>query len=149
MFNPEKSGRRGEFLPPIILPKMYFLEKGWNSGVFLWPLLFPKNFIEIHQVLQKMWRFFPPILTIFVNSYNSLAFPCSKKRMKSSYNRWCQQIFNFNLLHTGRLTIVQSCIEFGSFLCKIWRGGRVQTDTYPQKNLPPKFPTLLGLTLLK
>ena len=149
MFNPEKSGRRGEFLPPIIFPKMYFLEKGWNSGVFCDLYYFLKISLKFIKSFRRCEDFFSPILTIFVNSYNLLAFPCSKKRMKSSYDRWCQQIFNFNLLHTGRLTIVQSCIEFGSFLRKIWRGGRVQTDTYPQKNLPPKFPTLLGLTLLK
>ena len=44
--------------------------------------IFPENFIEIlkaFQKVQKIWRFSPSLLTIFINVLNFLTFPCYKK----------------------------------------------------------------------
>ena len=40
--------------------------------------IFPKIFIEIPQVIQKMWRFSPSILTIFIDFLDFLTFLCCK-----------------------------------------------------------------------
>ena len=40
---------------------------------------FPENFIEIPQVVQKIWRFYPSTLTIFVDFSDFLTFLCWKE----------------------------------------------------------------------
>ena len=45
---------------------------------------FPENFIEIAQVVQKIWRFSPSILTIFINFLDFSTFPCYKETNKVS-----------------------------------------------------------------
>ena len=41
--------------------------------------IFPENFIEFPQVIQKIWRFSPSILTIFINFEDFLTYPCHKE----------------------------------------------------------------------
>ena len=79
---------------PLVFPKMYLLEKGWNPG-FLWlniiiRHIFPENFIKILQVAQKKWRFYLPILTTFIDFLIFWHFLVTKKLMTPAYNRWCQ-----------------------------------------------------------
>ena len=54
------------------------LERRW-SIVSLWLLIlshiFPENFIEISQIFQKIWRFSPSVLTMFINFLGFLTFP--------------------------------------------------------------------------
>ena len=57
--------------------------------------IFPETFIEIPQLVQKIWRFSSSILTIFINFSNFSTFPCCKET--STYNKERQQCFTFNL----------------------------------------------------
>ena len=41
--------------------------------------VFPENAIEISRVVQKIWRFSPSILTIFIDFSNFLTFICCKE----------------------------------------------------------------------
>ena len=41
--------------------------------------IFSNNFIEIPQLVQKIWRFFSSILAIFINFSDFLTLPCYKK----------------------------------------------------------------------
>ena len=41
--------------------------------------IFPENFIEVLQVVQKICRFFSPILTALINFLDFLTFPCFKE----------------------------------------------------------------------
>ena len=50
------------------------LERRW-SIVSLWILILSWKFIEISQIFQKMWRFSPSILTMFINFSGFLTFP--------------------------------------------------------------------------
>ena len=57
--------------------------------------IFPKNFIEIPQVVQKIWIFSPSIatfLSIFPIFWHSLV---TQKLMTWAYNKWCQYLFSF------------------------------------------------------
>ena len=56
----------------------------------LWSYIFPENFIEISQIIQKIWTFYSSILTVFVNYFVFYISFSQKKLMMSSYNRWCQ-----------------------------------------------------------
>ena len=57
---------------------------------FLWLLklwhIFPENFIEIPQVIQKIWRFSLSILTNFINFLNFWHFLFANKLMTSPCN---------------------------------------------------------------
>ena len=46
--------------------------------------IFPENFIEIPLVAQKIWRFFPSILTIFIDFLDFLTNPCYKETKDDS-----------------------------------------------------------------
>ena len=41
--------------------------------------IFTENVIEIHQAIQKIWRFSPSILLIFLDILDFLTFPCCKE----------------------------------------------------------------------
>ena len=41
--------------------------------------IFPENFIKNPHIVQRIWRFFPPILTIFIAFLDSFMFPCYKE----------------------------------------------------------------------
>ena len=61
--------------------------------------IFPENvIIKIPQVVQKIWRFSPSILALFIYFY--------KETNGVTYKRWCQQFFTFNLLLIGCLTLL-------------------------------------------
>ena len=102
---------------PLVFPKMYFLEREWDRVFFfvffyfsfniIISHIFPENvIIKIPQVVQKIWRFSPSILTIFTNFSDFLTFPYYKGINGVTYNRWCQQLFTFNLLLIGCLTLL-------------------------------------------
>ena len=79
-------------IPPVFFPRICYLEREWKP-VFLVTFniiishIFPENFIEITQVIQKIWRFSPLILTIFMNFSDFLLFFVAKKLMTSAHNR--------------------------------------------------------------
>ena len=61
--------------------------------------IFPENFIEITQVVQKIWGI---SLTILANFHRFASifwifwnFLVSKKLTRSAYNRWCQYFFTY------------------------------------------------------
>ena len=61
---------------PQVFPKMYFLEREWGPVFFLFfnfnfniiiSHIFPENvIIKIPQAVQKIWRFSPSILALFI-----------------------------------------------------------------------------------
>ena len=59
--------------PPVVFPKMFVTFNIIISHVF------PENFIEIPLVVKKIWRFFPSILTTFIDFSDLLTFPCYKE----------------------------------------------------------------------
>ena len=68
--------------------------------------IFPENvIIKIPQVVQKIWRFSPSILTLFIYFSDFLTFPYYKETNGVTYNRSCQQIFTLNPLWVGCLTL--------------------------------------------
>ena len=68
--------------PPVVFKKCIF----WREGEALFFVtfnkiinhIFPEIFIKI-LVVQKIWRFYPSILILFVNFSDFLTFPCYKK----------------------------------------------------------------------
>ena len=64
--------------------------------------IFPENLIEFPQVVQKIWRNYLSILANF-HQYSSTFwifwhYLVTKKLMMSTYNRWGQHFFTFNIL---------------------------------------------------
>ena len=64
---------------------MYFLERGWDPVFFNFNFnviishIFPEYVsIKTPQVVQKIWRFSPSVLTLFTYFSDSLTFPCYK-----------------------------------------------------------------------
>ena len=55
--------------------------KLWFFGTFniIISHIIPANFTEIPPVIQKIWRFSPSILTIFIAFSDFLKFPCCKE----------------------------------------------------------------------
>ena len=43
--------------------------------------IFSENFIKIRHIVQKIWRFCPSILTIFIEFSDFLTFPCYKGKI--------------------------------------------------------------------
>ena len=88
----------GSIWPFVVFPKMYLLVRGWSPG-FLWLIIishiFPENLIEFPQVLQKIWRFYPSILPIFINCLDFSIFTCYRETNDVTYNRWCQRFFTY------------------------------------------------------
>ena len=87
--NPKKAG--GSIWPPSL---WFFRNCIFRGRVNTWffvafdiiSYIYPENFIKVHQVVQKIWRFAFSILTIFANFSDFLTFTCCKK------NLWCQYI---------------------------------------------------------
>ena len=98
-FIPKKTGRReGEQFDP---PPPCGFSKDMFCRVRVKPCflvtfnidishIFPGNFIEILHFVQKIWRFYPSLLTIFTDFSDFWHFLSAKKLMTSAYNRWCQ-----------------------------------------------------------
>ena len=65
---------------------MYFSESGWGPVFFnffyfniIISHIFPENVTKIHQVVQRIWRFTPSILTLFIYFLDLLTFPYYKE----------------------------------------------------------------------
>ena len=81
-------GRGGEINLTPCLP-FWFFQKSifWREGQILIFVtfniiishIFPENFIKNPHIVQRIWRFFPPILTIFIAFLDSFMFPCYKE----------------------------------------------------------------------
>ena len=95
--------------PPGFSEKVFFRERmrpcffvffvfNFNFNIII-SHIFPENvIIKIAQVVQKIWRFSPSILALFIYFY--------KETNGVTYKRWCQQFFTFNLLLIGCLTLL-------------------------------------------
>ena len=55
--------------------------------------IFSKNFIEIPQVVRKIWRFSSSISIIFITFWIIWHFLDANKLMISASDRWCQHLF--------------------------------------------------------
>ena len=71
----------GESVKPCFFCDFYYFSS----------LTFPENFIEISHIVQKIWRFFTLIFTIFINFSDFLTFPCYRK---TNYVNTKQMTFN-------------------------------------------------------
>ena len=70
-------------------------------------LIFPENFIELPQVVRKIWRFSPSILTIFINFSEFLTFPFYKETNVVSIKQVISTFLStVNLLKVGCLTFL-------------------------------------------
>ena len=111
---------------------------------------FPENFIKFPQLVQKIWRNSLSILANF-HKFSSIFwifwhYLVTKKLMTSAYNRWCQHFFYFE--HTLN-RLFNTCIKLYWYLHKFslkYESG-VKLAPTPQKKLPLKTTTLLGLKL--
>ena len=80
----------------LCFPKMSFYEKEWSSdfsvnfGVII-SHIFSKNFTDISQLFQKIWRFSFSILTVFTNFLDLLTVACYKETGDVSTSRWSQK----------------------------------------------------------
>ena len=70
--------------------------KPWNFETFniIISHIFPESFIEISQVIQKIWRISLSLLTVFIDFLDFFTFPW-----------WCQHFFTFNILYIDCLVI--------------------------------------------
>ena len=81
------------FFRKIMRPCFFLFSFNFNIIV---SHIFPENvIIKIPQVVQKIWRFSPWILALFIYFSNFLTFPYYKKTNGVTCNRWCQQFFTF------------------------------------------------------
>ena len=77
---------------PVVFPKICLLEKGLSPAFcdffvtfyIIISHIFPENFIEISQVVQKIWRFFQSILSVFIDFSDFLTFPCYRETIDVS-----------------------------------------------------------------
>ena len=96
---------------------------------------FPWNFIDIAQVVQKIWRYPPSTWTVFNNFWEILT---------SAYNKWSQLFSNFQPT-LNRL--INNCVKL--YWYKISSSSNInegQNNTLsPRKKLLSKNPVLLGL----
>ena len=118
---------------------MSFQERAWSPAFFILNIFishdFPENVIETLQVVQKIWRFFLSLLTIFINSLDFFTFPCYKKKLMTSiYNRY--------------LTTAQSYIDIGVVLLEIWRGSPKKGWVDPPEKTIFKKPSLIRVNFL-
>ena len=101
--------RLGEQFDPFLNESAKVIVNSWFSVTFKFLTfniiishIIPENFIEIPQVVQKIWILSLTILAIFINFYKFLGFfwhfLVTKRLMTSAYNRWCQYFFTFNIL---------------------------------------------------
>ena len=56
--------------------------------------IFPENFVEFSQVVHKIWRFPPLVLTILIFRI-FWHYLVANKLMTPRYNRWCHHFFYF------------------------------------------------------
>ena len=99
---------------------------------------FPEIFIEIPQVVQKISRFSPLILTIFIGFSDFFLFLVTEKLMMSSF-------FYFQ---SSLNRLINNWIKlYWLVILEIWKGG--QTDSPQRKKLTSKSPALLGLRLFQ
>ena len=59
--------------------------------------IFLENFIEIPHVVQKIWKFPPSMLTIFIDFFRFLAFHCYKETNDVSKKQTMSTFFHFQL----------------------------------------------------
>ena len=101
------GGRGGQVdLLPVFFWKIYLLKKGWNPG-FLWLLIlsYRTSFLKISLKFLKSFKdmenfsvnisYFHQFSSIFQIFWHFLV---TTKLMTSTYNRWCQDFFTFNIL---------------------------------------------------
>ena len=86
--------------PPVVFPKMHLLERRWSPVLFVTfniviSFIFPKIFIEVPQVVQKIWRFSPSILSIFTDFSDFLSFPSYKETKHYSIEQMMSAFFYF------------------------------------------------------
>ena len=98
---------------PWISKNVFFKEKmrpcvflNFNFNITISHIFLENAIIKIPQVVQKIWRFPPSILTLFIYFSNFLTFRYYKETNGLTYNKWCQQFFTFNLLFIGCLIIL-------------------------------------------
>ena len=81
------AGRRGggvNLTLLVVFPKRHLLKRGWN--------LFCCCYISYYHLISLFYTNYSSIFCIFWH------FLVIKKLMKSAYNRWCQNLFTFNIL---------------------------------------------------
>ena len=89
--------------PYVVFLKLCFLEREGVAQIFrdfytFSNYIFHESFIEIHHLVQKIWRFSSSILAIFTIFQISWHLFVEKKLMTSAYNKWRQHFFSFKLL---------------------------------------------------
>ena len=128
--------------PHVAFPKL----KLWFFVTFdvVLSQIFPENFIDIPQVGPKIWRLsfnvsyfqlFSSTFWIFWHLF------VTKKLITSTYNRWCQHFFTFNILHIDCLTTVKSCIAIRLVLLENMKGGQIDPSHLEKTTL--KKPSLI------
>ena len=70
----------------MVFRKQYLLKRGWNTGFFVTfniiiRHIFPENFIEIPQVVQKIWRISLSAKLFFNKAAALRSVPLIKKRL--------------------------------------------------------------------
>ena len=134
-FCPASKIKNSEILESVLLSEIltafrksvFSKEKGW-SLVFLLLILshiFPENFIEVPQVVQKIWKFSCSILTFAPLSRVFWHFLVTTKLMTSAYNRWSQQ----NIV--AKLTMHQDLAVSKAFFRKILKSLIINIDFKP------------------
>ena len=98
-------------------------------------LIFPENFIEISQVFQKIWRFSPSILTIFINFSDFLIFPCYKETNDVNILQLMSACFYF-LPTLNRL--LNNCVKLYWYYINSSWNMKVSNWPHPQPTLPEK-----------
>ena len=67
--NPKKGWEEVNFPPPLVIfSKLYIFREPWFFVTFNIIIIHicPENFIEIPQVVRKIWRFSSSVLTNFI-----------------------------------------------------------------------------------
>ena len=89
----KKLSKFRQFDPPCGFFKNVFFRESVKPVFFvtfdiILSHIFPKNFIEIIQVVQKIWRFSPWILTFSLTFLIFWHFSAAKKLRTPAYNKW-------------------------------------------------------------
>ena len=106
--------------------------------------IFPENFIEIAQVVQNICRFSLSILTVFINFWVILIFPCYKENNDASTKQVMSALFYFQRTWNRFLAFVLIYIDIRIVHLGIWRG---ESDP-ARKILSSKSLILIGLIYL-
>ena len=113
----EGGGGEGQFDTPCGLSKIVSPKpkvKPWSFVTFKIMIrhVFPENFIEIPQVVQKLWETSQSILDIlidFTNFSDFLTFPCYKETNDANLKKMMSTFFHFQ--HTLN-RLFNNCIKF-------------------------------------